>query len=101
MPRKVKERKGKRQRKKHPKHPKSQLYVLKGEAIERKNRFCPKCGPGVFMAQHKGRLTCGKCGYTELLGREQAAEGQGEKKKEETAGEEPQEKQEKGAGKVS
>ena len=30
-----------------------------------KNKSCPKCGPGVFMADHKDRLACGKCGYTE------------------------------------
>ena len=65
MPKKVKERKGKRQRKKHPKHLKSTLYEAKGEAAGRKNRFCPKCGPGIFMALHKERVTCGKCGYTE------------------------------------
>ena len=27
---------------------------------------CPKCGPGVFMAVHKDRVSCGKCGYTEF-----------------------------------
>ena len=27
---------------------------------------CPKCGPGVFMATHKDRVACGKCGYTEF-----------------------------------
>ena len=26
--------------------------------------FCPKCGPGIFLAMHKDRQTCGKCGYT-------------------------------------
>jgi len=30
-----------------------------------KNKSCPKCGPGTFMAEHKDRLSCGKCGYTE------------------------------------
>lgn len=30
-----------------------------------KNKSCPKCGPGVFMASHKDRVACGKCGYTE------------------------------------
>lgn len=30
-----------------------------------KNKTCPKCGPGVFMASHKDRNACGKCGYTE------------------------------------
>jgi len=30
-----------------------------------KNRSCPKCGPGVFLANHKDRLTCGRCGFME------------------------------------
>lgn len=30
-----------------------------------KNKTCPKCGAGVFMANHKDRDACGKCGYTE------------------------------------
>jgi small subunit ribosomal protein S27Ae len=34
--------------------------------LARKTKFCPKCGPGVFLAQHKNRLSCGKCGYTEF-----------------------------------
>jgi len=42
----------------------SQKYKLydKGKA---KNKFCPKCGPGVFMASHKDRMVCGKCSYVE------------------------------------
>jgi len=75
MPKRVKERKGKKQGKKHPKHLKSTLYNAKDSGVERKNRFCPKCGPGIFMALHKERVTCGKCGYTEWKSRtEQAAE---------------------------
>jgi small subunit ribosomal protein S27Ae len=31
-----------------------------------KNKTCPKCGPGVFLAEHKNRTACGKCGYTEF-----------------------------------
>lgn len=41
------------------------LYDIKGDKVERKTRFCPKCGPGVFLAAHKDRKTCGKCGYSE------------------------------------
>jgi small subunit ribosomal protein S27Ae len=29
-------------------------------------RFCPRCGPGIFLAKMKGRLYCGKCAYTEF-----------------------------------
>ncbi|HIH19156.1 TPA: 30S ribosomal protein S27ae [Candidatus Micrarchaeota archaeon] len=28
-------------------------------------RLCPKCGPGVRLAEHKDRRACGKCGYFE------------------------------------
>ena len=30
-----------------------------------KNRFCPKCGPGVMLANHEDRFYCGKCHYME------------------------------------
>ncbi|MFH1222312.1 MAG: 30S ribosomal protein S27ae [Candidatus Micrarchaeota archaeon] len=26
---------------------------------------CPKCGPGMHLAEHKDRRACGKCGYFE------------------------------------
>lgn len=45
------------------------MYSLKDGKIERKSKFCPRCGPGVFMAHHvkgKPRYACGKCGYTEF-----------------------------------
>ncbi len=29
------------------------LYNVKGEALERTHRSCPKCGPGTFLAEHK------------------------------------------------
>lgn len=28
-------------------------------------KFCPKCGAGVKLAEHKDRRSCGKCGYFE------------------------------------
>jgi len=31
-----------------------------------KNKACPKCGQGFFLAQHKDRITCGKCHYSEF-----------------------------------
>ncbi len=30
-----------------------------------KNKFCPKCGPGIMLAEHSDRLYCGKCHYME------------------------------------
>ncbi len=41
------------------------LYEVQGGKVKRKNKFCPRCGPGVFMAEHKDRWSCGRCGYTE------------------------------------
>ena len=29
-------------------------------------RYCPKCGPGVRLAEHGNRWACGKCKYTEM-----------------------------------
>jgi small subunit ribosomal protein S27Ae len=54
--------KGKRAEKKF----KSSLYKINGEKVERLKKTCPKCGDGVFMAEHKDRLACGRCGYTEF-----------------------------------
>ncbi|MBN2477756.1 30S ribosomal protein S27ae [Candidatus Micrarchaeota archaeon] len=31
----------------------------------KKGRSCPKCGPGVKLAEHKDRFSCGRCGYYE------------------------------------
>jgi small subunit ribosomal protein S27Ae len=46
---------------------KKDLYsVSKDGKIERKRKHCPKCGPGVFLGEHKDRVSCGKCGYTEF-----------------------------------
>lgn len=42
------------------------LYRVSGNKVERKNTFCPKCGTGIFLAEHKERLTCGNCGYMEV-----------------------------------
>ena len=42
------------------------LYEKDGDSVKTKGNFCPKCGKGVFMANHKNRSTCGKCGYTEF-----------------------------------
>lgn len=49
---------------------KSDAYDAKGDALVRKKPVCPKCGPGVFMATHKDRVSCGKCGYTEFSKKE-------------------------------
>ena len=51
--------------KRMPKHGRWKSYNVSGNKIERKNKFCPKCGTGVFLAGHKDRMTCGNCGYME------------------------------------
>ena len=43
------------------------LYEKKGDKLERKNKSCPKCGQGTFMAKHSNRWTCGSCRYTEFI----------------------------------
>jgi ubiquitin-small subunit ribosomal protein S27Ae len=41
------------------------LYEVKGDTLNRTHRSCPKCGPGTFLAEHKDRRSCGRCGYSE------------------------------------
>lgn len=43
------------------------LYQVSGNKLERKNKSCPKCGAGTFMAKHSNRWTCGACRYTEFV----------------------------------
>lgn len=45
---------------------KRELYVAEEKKLVRQRRFCPRCGPGVFLAEHADRFSCGKCGYTEF-----------------------------------
>jgi len=40
------------------------FYEVKGGKVTRLRKECPRCGRGTFLAEHKDRLTCGKCGYT-------------------------------------
>ena len=43
------------------------LYEKAGDKITRKNKSCPKCGAGTFMAKHSNRWTCGLCHMTEFI----------------------------------
>jgi small subunit ribosomal protein S27Ae len=45
---------------------KAQLYKIEGNKLVRTRKACPKCGPGVFLGEHKDRNSCGNCGYTEF-----------------------------------
>ncbi len=44
----------------------SKYYEVSGDAIKSKKSVCPRCGNGVFLAEHGDRQSCGKCGYTEF-----------------------------------
>ena len=43
------------------------LYEKSGDKLNRKNKSCPKCGDGTFMAKHTNRWTCGLCHYCEFI----------------------------------
>jgi small subunit ribosomal protein S27Ae len=53
---------------------KREIYKVENDKLIRQRRFCPKCGPGVFLAEHEDRFTCGKCGYTEFKKKEKSPE---------------------------
>ena len=40
-------------------------YTVSGSKLERK-RFCPRCGDGFFLGDHKDRFYCGQCHYAEM-----------------------------------
>jgi len=42
------------------------FFKVEGNNINRFRKHCPKCGPGIFLAEHKDRFSCGNCGYTEF-----------------------------------
>ena len=59
--------KGKKPHKNKPTSQKWKKYTIEGDTVK-SQRFCPRCGPGIFLAKSKdGRLHCGKCHYTEFL----------------------------------
>jgi len=59
-------KKGKKPHKNKPTSVKYMKYQIEGGKIKRTLKFCPRCGPGVFLMNSKGRLYCGKCHYTEF-----------------------------------
>jgi small subunit ribosomal protein S27Ae len=74
---------------KKPKDPrntnKGPMWTVEADKLVRTHRFCQKCGPGVFMAEHYDRLHCGRCGYTmfKRQGGAAAAEAPKEERKKE------------------
>lgn len=59
---------------------KKDLFKVEGDKLVRTRKTCPKCGDGVFLAEHEDRLSCGACGYTEF----KKEKKQGEENKEAT-----------------
>lgn len=45
---------------------KREIYEVDGDEVTRAREECPKCGDGVFLADHGDRQSCGRCGYTEF-----------------------------------
>lgn len=64
-----KEKKGKKVRtgRKHESTKTYMFYEVKENEVVRKRKPCPRCGPGTWLADHKNRLYCGRCSYTEFL----------------------------------
>lgn len=48
-----------------PTSEKYKMYAIDKDEVKRRAN-CPRCGPSIFLAQHEGRTTCGKCKYTEF-----------------------------------
>lgn len=42
----------------------SKYKVEDGKLV--RGESCPECGPGVFLAVHKDRVSCGRCGFTRM-----------------------------------
>ncbi|MGQ4872588.1 MAG: 30S ribosomal protein S27ae [Promethearchaeota archaeon] len=42
----------------------SKYYKIEDGKLIRTNRFCQRCGPGYFLANHYDRWSCGNCGFT-------------------------------------
>jgi len=76
---------------------KRELFKVEGSKIVRLRRRCPKCGDGVFLAEHKDRFSCGGCGYTEFKGGNRKAPEKPVKVVEEKPKEEEQKTKEKQA----
>ena len=61
--------KGKKPKKNKKTSKKYSKYKIEGDKITRE-RFCPRCGPGVFLMKAKGRTYCGRCHYSEFESKE-------------------------------
>lgn len=69
MGKKGKAKTGKKPHKNKPTSKKYTKYKIEGDKIISRERFCPRCGPGVFLMNSQGRFYCGKCHYSEFEGK--------------------------------
>lgn len=73
MPKKASVKKGKKPHKNKPTSKKYAKYKIEGDKVTRA-RFCPRCGPGVFLMISQGRAYCGKCCYSEFESKQKPEE---------------------------
>lgn len=50
--------------KKAPPKKKNRNLITKTKYYKER-KYCPKCGPGFHLAEHRDRMSCGRCGYYE------------------------------------
>jgi len=60
--------KSKRKKVNKPTSKKYKFYKIEGDSVKREG-FCPRCGPGIFLMKTKDRIYCGKCHWTEFAGK--------------------------------
>jgi len=70
MAKKAKAKTGKKPHKNKPTSKKYTKYKIEGDKVTRE-RFCPRCGPGVFLMNSQKRQYCGKCHYSEFESKKQ------------------------------
>ena len=61
-------KKGKKPHKNKPTSKKYTKYKIEGDKVTRQ-RNCPRCGPGIFLKISPKGVYCGKCHYTEFVGK--------------------------------
>jgi small subunit ribosomal protein S27Ae len=61
-------KKGKKTKKNKKTSKKYSKYKIEGDKVTRE-RFCPRCGPGIFLMNAQKRKYCGKCQYSEFEGK--------------------------------
>lgn len=71
------EKKGKKKHVNKPTSKKYTKYKIEGDKLI-KERFCPRCGPGIFLLHTKERVYCGKCHYSEFQSKEKKQEEKNE-----------------------